>query len=532
MLHKIIDSKKYKSRKGCTVGKIISKILGLVLVALQLLVSVIFCGILYVSNFLEFDNILIVILVLLILVLVNLILQRWVISGIIGKFLALFLILGLGYGSNMLLHTNTMLSDITSGTTEVDEINYYVLADDPAQSIEDASDYTFGVLGSMDRENTDYAVSEAEGKTGSPLTLQEYDDIQALAAALYSKDIGAAIINQAYVDVLEDMEDYSDFSTETRVLETVSKESEVISAEEFLPADEICTTPFTIYISGCDQSGSISTKGRSDVNIMATINPVTKQVILISTPRDYYIPLSISGGQKDKLTHAGIYGVDVSMDTLGMLYDTDLSLYFKVNFTGFKDIINALGGIEVESDVAFTAGKDASSQSDKGSYTFKEGMNELDGGAALAFSRERHAFATGDRQRGINQMKVIEGVLRKVESVALLTNYADIMKSISGSFETNLTSKQIQALVKMQMDDMASWNILTYSVTGSDAKEATFSSPSHKAYVMIPDDSTVQKGIELVDKVCDGEELTKADLEKSSGSSGDDSGDEDSGEDE
>ena len=109
--------------------------------------------------------------------------------------------------------------------------------------------------------------------------------------------------------------------------------SEVVSAEEFLPADEICTTPFTVYISGCDQSGSISTKGRSDVNILATINPVTKQVILISTPRDYYIPLSNSGGEKDKLTHAGIYGVDVSMDTLGKLYGTDLSLYFKVNFT-------------------------------------------------------------------------------------------------------------------------------------------------------------------------------------------------------
>lgn len=505
-------------------GKIISKILGLILVALQLLVSVVFCGILYASNFLDLDNILIVILVLLILVLVNLILQRWVISGIVGKFLALFLILGLGYGCNMLLHTNTMLSDITSGSTEVDEINYYVMDDDPAQSIADAADYTFGVLGSMDRENTDYAVSEAESKTGSPLTLREYDDIQALAAGLYAKDIGAAIINQAYVDVLEDMEDYSNFSTETRVLETVSKESEVVSAEEFLPADEICTTPFTIYISGCDQSGSISTKGRSDVNIMATINPVTKQVILISTPRDYYIPLSISGGQKDKLTHAGIYGVDVSMDTLGMLYDTELSLYFKVNFTGFKDIINALGGIEVDSDISFTAGKDASSQSDRDSYSFREGINDLDGGAALAFSRERHAFATGDRQRGINQMKVIEGVLKKAQSMTLLTNYSDIMKSISGSFETNLTSKQIQALVKMQMDDMASWNVLTYSVTGTDAKESTYSSPGHVSYVMIPDDSTVQKAIELVDKVCDGEELTKADLEKSSGSQDEDSG--------
>ncbi|HCT93056.1 MAG TPA: transcriptional regulator [Lachnospiraceae bacterium] len=517
-------------------GKIISKILGLILVALQLLVSVIFCGILYVSNFLELDNILIVILVLLILVLINLILQRWLISGIVGKFLALFIILGLGYGSNMLLHTNTMLSDITSGTKEVDEINYYVLANDPAQSIADAADYTFGVLGSMDRENTDYAVTEAEGKTGSPLTLQEYDDIQALAAALYAKDIGAAIINQAYVDVLEDMEDYSDFSTETRVLETVSKESEVVSAEEFLPADEICTTPFSVYISGCDQAGSISTKGRSDVNIIATINPITKQVILISTPRDYYIPLSISGGQKDKLTHAGIYGVDVSMDTLGKLYDTDLSLYFKVNFTGFKDIVNALGGIEVDSDVAFTAGWQACSQSEKSSYTFREGSNDLDGGAALAFARERHAFASGDRQRGVNQMKVIEGVLKKVQSVSLLANYADVMKSISGSFETNLTSKQIQALVKMQMDDMASWNVLTYSVSGTDAKESTYSSPGHKAYVMIPDDSTVEKAIELVDMVCNGEKLTRADLEKSAKSSGKDSDknpeDEDSGEEE
>lgn len=512
-------------------GKVISKILGLILVALQLLVSVIFCGILYVSNFLEFDNILIVILVLLILVLINLILQRWMISGIIGKFLALFLILGLGYGCNILLHTNTMLSDITSnGTTEVDEINYYVLKDDPAQSITDAADYTFGILGSMDRENTDYAVSQAEGKTGSPLTLREYDDIQALAAALYSKDIGAAIFNQAYVDVLEDMEDYGDFSKETRVLETVSKESEVVSAEEFLPADEICTTPFTVYISGCDQAGSISTKGRSDVNIIATINPVTKQVILISTPRDYYIPLSISGGQRDKLTHAGIYGVDVSMDTLGKLYETDLSLYFKVNFTGFKDIVNALGGIEVDSDVAFTAGWQACSQSDRDSYTFKEGSNELDGGAALAFARERHAFASGDRQRGANQMKVIEGVFKKIQSVSLLTNYADVMKSISGSFETNLTSKQIQALVKMQMDDMASWNVLTYSVSGSDAKETTYSSPGHKAYVMIPDEATVQKAIKLVDKVCDGEELTKADLKKSSDDSGEgeSSGEEDS----
>ena len=542
MLLKNIDSGQINLRKGYTVGKIISKILGLILVALQLLVSAIFCGILYVSNFLDFDNILIVVLVLLILVLVNLILQRWLISGIIGKFLALLLIAGLGYGSNMLLHTNNMLSDITTGTTQVDEINYFVLADDPAKTILDAADYTFGVLGSMDRENTEYAIQEAEKKTENPLKSKEYDSPQSLAEALYSKKVKAIILNQAYVDVLED-EDYPDFSTETRVLETVSKETEgVISAEEFIPADEICTTPFTVYISGCDQAGKMAKISRSDVNIIATVNPVTKQVILISTPRDYFVQLWVRGKdgdellseQKDKLTHAGIHvkqeekgkntssGVETSMATLGKLYETDLSIYFRVNFTGFKDIIDALGGIEVDSDVAFTAGWQACSQSDKDSYTFTEGANKLDGGAALAFSRERHAFAAGDRQRGANQMKVIEGVMKKLQSTALLTNYAEVMSSISNSFETNLSSKQIQALVKMQMDDMASWNVLTYSVTGTDAKEYTYSSSSKKAYVMIPDESTVQKAIELVDKVCDGEELTKADLKKSSNDSEED----------
>lgn len=497
-------------------GKIISKILGLILVAVQLIASVVLCGLLYVSNLLPIDSLLIIMLVLLVLVLINLILQKWIIGGLIGKLLAIIIIAAACLGSYMLAHTNSAISNITGGFIQVDTMEFEVLADDPAESLEDARDYTFGILSSMDRANTDYAIEDAEEMLGSSLAVQEYDDLLSLVDALYSGEVGGIILNRAYIGVIEDTEEYEGFESDIKVLKMVNKESEIVSSEEILD-DKIVTEPFSVYITGYDQTGEVSTKGRSDVNIIATVNPVTKQVLLVSTPRDYYIPLSISGDMSDKLTHAGIYGVDVSMDSLSMLYDTDLSLYFKVNFSGFQDIIDALGGITVVSDVAFTAGKDATSASnaDWDTYDYVEGENELDGAAALAFARERKAFAAGDRQRGANQMRVIEGVLKKAQSAALLKNYAQIMKSISNSFDSNLSSQQIQALVQMQISDPAEWNIKTYSVTGSDAKEYTYSNQRSRSYVMIPDEETVNKAIELMNLVKSGVIITDEDLELS-----------------
>lgn len=504
-------------------GKVVAKMIGMIMVLLQLVMSVVFCGFLYISNYLTVDWLLIVALVLLILVLLNLILQRWVVSGVFGKILAVLLCVVLGYGCYILANTNAALDKITADaetSKEVAEMNIYVLDGDAATSIDDAASYTFGILGSMDRDNTDYTVSQIEETTGQSLTLKEYDDMTALADGLYAQEVGAIIINEAYASVLEDTDGYEDFSSKVRTLSTVKHETESKTVESTISAEDIVSKPFVLYLSGCDQSGDISTRGRSDVNILAVVNPTTKQILLISTPRDFYVELSINkGGMKDKLAHAGIWGIDVSMDTLGMLYDMDIDMYFKVNFTGFKEVIDALGGVEVDSDVAFTAGSNASSQSSGKTYTFTKGKNKLDGDAALAFARERHAFAGGDRQRGKNQMKVIAGVVKKLQSTALLTNYASIMNSVSESFETNMTTEQIQALVKMQLSDMSSWNIVSHSVTGSDSSAKTYSSPRLNHYVMIPDESTVEEAKDLIKKVEDGETLSDDESDKSASSS-------------
>ena len=199
------------------------------------------------------------------------------------------------------------------------------------------------------------------------------------------------------------------------------------------------------------------------MNILAVVNPTTKQAALINTPRDYYVDLA-GTDSKDKLTHAGLYGVETSMATLGNLYGVDVEHYLRINFAGFINIIDAIGGVDVYSDQAFT------SVGSPGYYdptTFAEGWNHLDGKSALAFARERHAFKTGDIQRGINQMKVIDAMLNKIKSPALLMGFTKILDAVADSFVTSLSTNQISALVRMQLSDFAEWNIERYTVTGT-----------------------------------------------------------------
>ncbi len=267
-------------------------------------------------------------------------------------------------------------------------------------------------------------------------------------------------------------------------------------------ANKITKEPFVVYLSGVDTRGDLTDKARSDVNIIAAVNPVTKQVVLINTPRDYYVDLA-GTNSKDKLTHAGLYGVQTSMDTLGNLYGVDVQHYIRINFAGFINIIDALGGVDVYSDQAFT------SVGSPGYYdptTFVEGWNHLDGKAALAFARERHAFKTGDVQRGINQMKVIDAMLNKIKSPALLMGFTKILDAVSDSFVTSLSQNQISALVRMQLSDFAEWNIERYTVTGtSGSSTKCYSAKGQKLYVMKPDENSVAKAKEMIAAVMGGE---------------------------
>ena len=268
-------------------------------------------------------------------------------------------------------------------------------------------------------------------------------------------------------------------------------------------ANKITKEPFVVYLSGVDNRGELTEKARSDVNILAVVNPTTKQAALINTPRDYYVDLA-GTDSKDKLTHAGLYGVETSMATLGNLYGVNVEHSLRINFAGFINIIDAIGGVDVYSDQAFT------SVGSPGYYdptTFAEGWNHLDGKSALAFARERHAFKTGDIQRGINQMKVIDAMVNKLKSPALLMGFSKLMDAAADCFVTSLSQEQISALVRMQLGDLANWDIQSYTVTGSGAKSTKcYSAKGQSLYVMKPDENSVNEAKALIAAVLGGED--------------------------
>lgn len=328
------------------------------------------------------------------------------------------------------------------------------------------------------------------------------------ADALLNREVDAIILHSVYIDMIDE-DVYEDFSDRIKVIctletteliqtpqwtqieETQGEELSQSAAEEILKSENLDS--FVVYVSGIDTYGSVSVQSRSDVNILAVVNVKEHKVQLINTPRDYYVPLPISNGVRDKLTHAGIYGIDVSIGALEMLYDVDVDHYVRINFSGFEEIIDALGGIDVNSEYDFTA---------KG-YSYSKGINHLDGAAALVFARERYSFAAGDVQRGKNQMAVITAMIHKMLSVELLRNYATILNSISGSFQTDFTADEIYALVSSQLLSGGEWTVDSYSVTGFDGSETTYSIPNARAYVMYPDEEKVETAKSLISALTD-----------------------------
>ena len=273
---------------------------------------------------------------------------------------------------------------------------------------------------------------------------------------------------------------------------------------------DITKDPFIVYLSGNDTYGDMSDEGRSDTNILAVVNPSTGNVLLLSTPRDYYIQLQadydfdvkdgFSGsGYYDKLTHAGNYGLGVSIGSLETLYDIDCDFYLKMNFTGFSEIVDALGGITIENETEFTSWD---------GYYYPAGTLDLDGEYALNYVRERHAFATGDVQRGINQMKVIKAIVAKATSPSILTGYKQILNSVSNNFTTNMSTSNISSLVNLQLLKNPDWNIVSFNVTGDGTHSTTYSTSS-SVYVMLPDDTAVANAKTLIQAVLDGEDITQ-----------------------
>ena len=481
---------------------------GAVITIIVIMLSVVFMGLLAMTKMVPTIYMLIIGIVLAVIAAIIWLLvwhTRYTGRFIGGTVLAVIMIAILAFGGFYINKTRSAISNISGETTEVTQMAVYVKSDDAADSVEATVGYTYGILSSLDRENTDGAVAHLNSQFGTEVQTKEYAGLTELADGILNGEVNAMLLNSGYLSVYEDMDGYTDFSTKIKEVGTVEVESTIQSAEESTPVEPITTANggkvYTIYLSGIDTRGEMTAKSRSDVNIIATVNTDTHEILLVSTPRDYFVPLSISGGAPDKLTHAGIYGIDVCMDTLGMLYDIDINYYFRINFGGFVKVIDALGGITVNSDYDFD------SKNILG-YHFNKGENYVNGEQALIFARERYAFQEGDRQRGKNQMEVIRGVVKKALSPEILTSYSSILSSLDGCFGTNITYEEIAQILQQQLTNGGDWTIVSYSVDGTGATEKPYSM-SQKAYVMVPNYDTVNKAKSLMEKVRNGEVVTQ-----------------------
>ena len=402
----------------------------------------------------------------------------------LGLILSLLFAAGLCYGSAVLNRTVKTIKSITGTAPQYSKVCVYVCNEDTAQTIEDVSGDCFGILSTADRESTDKAIAQINEGLGLSIKIQEYEGVTALLDALFASEIRSMILNPEYLAIIAEASGYEDVAQRVRELSDLQireTEQDTPAPSPRPQAEEAEDHCFSVYISGIDTFGDVSAKSRSDVNIVVTVNTQTHQILMITTPRDYYVPLPISDGQRDKLTHAGIYGIDVSKGALEMLYDTEIDYYFRVNFTGFQKIIDAMGGIDAELD----------------GYS---GVMHLNGEEALKHARNR---TYGDQWRGKNQLRIIQAAINKLLSPAILGSFNRLLDATEGSFQTTVPYELIAELVKEQLSANPQWEILRYNVSGTGDSEIPFTTmlldgkPMY-LYVMWPDEEDVAAGIEML----------------------------------
>ncbi|MBE6158495.1 MAG: hypothetical protein E7159_01560 [Firmicutes bacterium] len=309
-----------------------------------------------------------------------------------------------------------------------------------------------------------------------------------------TKDNEVALVSSAFYEVM--IENDENYESNTKIIATYSIE---VEEEDHNVDKDITKDSFLLFINGIDtRSGKLPARSLSDVNILMAVNPTKKEILMVATPRDYYVQIHGTKGLKDKLTHSGTYGgVKSTMATLEDLYDLKIDHYIRVNFNMVINLVDAIGGITLYNDQNYNITCHTNQ-----SCTFKPGNNTVDGKCALAFARERYAYATGDKHRGENQEQVISKVFEKITSSSTLINdYSKILKALDGTFETSLEQDDITSLVKMQIDDMAKWTINQYNVSGTGSLEYTYSYPKQKLWVMFEDKKTVETAKEKIKDV-------------------------------
>lgn len=466
---------KNRKKGKMTFGKYLS--IFLLIVSILVLILVYFINVLPLEYF-----IVLTILVLIVdLFVIKLMLSKGKIRNSIGILLTIILLIIMIFGITYELNTLDFLKQFGFNSYKTEIYNVVVLNESEYEELTDLNDLAIAHLDTDTHQGLQLAINKMTKEIDYNSIIGE--DIGDLSSMLEANEVPAIILEDAQLSIIEE-ENY-EFYESIRIIWSTEVEIEIAQIGESV---DVTKDSFNILISGIDTYGSITKVSRSDVNILVTVNPSTHEILLTSIPRDYYVYLP-EFGEYDKLTHAGIYGIEASVSAVEYLLDTKINYYVKVNFTSLIDIVDALGGITVESKYDFTT---------QDGYHFTVGTNELDGEKALSFARERKAFAEGDRIRGQNQELILEALINKAMSASIITNYVDLLNALDDKFVTNITDDEITDFIKQQISQMASWNITSISLDGSDAYDYTYSYKTQKLYVMKPDEESVLYAKELI----------------------------------
>lgn len=385
------------------------------------------------------------------------------------------------------------VSDNINKTASYSEIEMKVVV--PANSsISDVSGLTnVQAPTSADESNINALIANIKSEKGVELTVDPVDSYQSAYENLINGSSQAMVLNSAYSSLLE--LSYNDYESNLKTIYTYKIKKAI--------EDTAKTTDknvFNIYISGIDTSGAVSTVSRSDVNLILTVNMNTHKILMTTTPRDSYVRIPDGGAdQYDKLTHAGIYGIETSVKTLENLYDIPINYYARLNFTSFVKLINALGGVTVYNDQAFT--------SLHGNYNFGVGnINLTSGEEALGFVRERYSLEHGDYDRGNNQLKVIQAIVEKLTSFQSVSNYSDVISTLQDSIQTNMPLNTMMSLVNEQLDSGKTFIFSSQEVTGtgSTGQLTSYAMPNASLYMIQLDDASVAKASQAIKNVMEG----------------------------
>jgi len=394
--------------------------------------------------------------------------------------------------SGYLWKSDAFIRELSNEAEERYGISVLVMDENSAETLADLKDASFAYVDNTQSTMMEEGVREIKSELGPLRTIHPENTVD-LAEALYSGKCDAIIIEESRRPQIA--ETYEDFDARTRTVWNHEMKQTVAAAESGL---DVTKDSFNIYLCGSDSRTSVEEVALNDLNMIVTVNPTTNQILLTSIPRDYYIELA-SYGAKDKLTHAGIFGTEEAMKTVENFTGLKMDFYVKVSFAALVYVVDAMGGIDVDSDTEFTAWTNPDVHIEKG-------INHMDGVTALAYARERFAYEDGDIHRAQNQAQVLREVAWKAMSPGILIHYDKLLDALAKGMKTNMSDEQIRNLIRMQLDKKAQWDICDFQMKGTNAmSKKCYSMWGKNLSIMNPDMDSVEEALGYIEEFMNGE---------------------------